>query len=237
MTDSCARENCADAAEDGDSDVPRALILLGAPGAGKGTVAGMLVKRAGFIHLSTGDEIRRIMAEPASSLGLLCRPYMERGHFVPDEIALQIADAFLTRRPAGRPVLLDGFPRNIAQVPLMDALLDRHHLASSGVFWLNARESDLIPRLTGRRLCPSCGLLTHASQLDPAHLDDCPACGGRLVCRPDDQPALIAERMRSFREQTGPMVELFRRRGQLCELPAGESPARLVDAILQKVVA
>ena len=197
----------------------------------------MLVTRAGFTHLSTGDEIRREMADPASALGRRCRPYMDRGHFVPDDIALQIVDSFLARLAAGRPVLLDGFPRNVAQVPLMDGLLHRHHLACCGVFWLKAPESDLIPRLTGRRLCPSCNLLTHASHLDPAHPDVCPACGAGLVCRPDDQPALIAERMRSFREQTGPMVELFRGRGQLCELPAGEPPARLVDMILARVAA
>ena len=217
--------------------MPRALILLGAPGAGKGTVAGLLVARAGFTHLSTGDEIRREMADPSSSLGQRCRPYMDRGHFVPDDIALQIADSFLVRRPVGHPVLLDGFPRNVAQVPLMDELLQRHALDCCGVFWLNAPEQDLIARLTGRRLCPSCKLLTHASQLDPAHPNDCPSCGRPLVSRPDDQPTLISERMRSYREQTGPMVDLFRDRGQLCELPADEAPSRLVEMILARMVA
>lgn len=217
--------------------MPRALILLGAPGAGKGTVAGLLVKRSGFTHLSTGDEIRREMADSASTLGRSCRPYMDRGHFVPDDIALQIADSFLARRPAGTPVLLDGFPRNVAQVPLMDELLKRHALECSGVFWLNAPEADLIARLTGRRLCPSCRFLTHVSQLDPVRRDECPSCGAGLVSRPDDQPSLIAERMRSYRQQTGPMVDLFRARGQLCELPADESPARLVDMILARLVA
>lgn len=215
----------------------RALILLGAPGAGKGTVAGLLVTRAGFTHLSTGDEIRREMADPASKLGRRCRPYMDRGHFVPDDIALQIADSFLTRSPTGKPVLLDGFPRNVAQVPLMDALFHRHDLECCGVFWLNASERELIARLTGRRLCPSCNLLTHSSQLDPMRPDGCPSCGERLVSRPDDQPALIAERMRSYREQTGPMVDLFRDRGQLCELPADEPPLRLVNMILARMVA
>ena len=217
--------------------MPRALILLGAPGAGKGTVAGLLVERAGFTHLSTGDEIRREMADPSSALGRRCRPFMDRGHFVPDDIALQIADSFLARRPPGKPVLLDGFPRNVAQVPLMDDLLQRHVLDCCGVFWLNAPEADLVARLTGRLLCPSCKLLTHASQLDPSRRDDCPACGAGLVSRPDDQPALIAERMRSYREQTGPMVDLFRDRGQLCELPADETPSRLVDMILARMVA
>lgn len=217
--------------------MPRALILLGAPGAGKGTVAGLLVARAGFTHLSTGDEIRREMADDSSALGRRCRPFMDRGHFVPDDIALQIADSFLSRRPTRQPVLLDGFPRNVAQVPLMDELLHRHGLDCSGVFWLNAPESDLIARLTGRRLCPSCKLLTHASQLDPARPATCPECGATLVSRPDDQPALIAERMRSYREQTGPMVDLFRDRGQLCELPADESPSRLVEIILARMAA
>ena len=217
--------------------MPRALILLGAPGAGKGTVAGLLVAKAGFVHLSTGDVIRREMADSTSALGARCRPFMERGHFVPDDIALQIADSFLSRRPAGRPVLLDGFPRNVAQVPLMDELLLRHALRSCGVFWLNAPEDQLVLRLTGRRLCPSCGLLTQAGLLAPRLPAPCPSCGHALESRPDDQPALIAERMKFYREQTGPMVELYRRRGELVELPADIPPATLVDRILESIAA
>ena len=204
------------------------LILVGAPGAGKGTVAKGLVDRFGLTHLSTGDMLRAAAAA-GTEVGLLARTYMDRGALVPDEVMVKLIAERVQepdcRMADGSPLfLLDGFPRTMPQA---DAL-QLEGLAPDLVLFLDVPGEAIVRRLSGRRSCPACGN-THHVEFAPPTLDGrCDRCGGELVHRVDDQESTIRKRLAAFEAQTSPLIARY---GAVIErLDASESPQAVLKA-------
>ncbi len=185
------------------------LMLLGAPGAGKGTVAKGLVASLGIAHLSTGDMLRAAVAA-GTEVGKLAKGYMDGGQLVPDDvmvalIAERTAEADC-KAPNGMPrFLLDGFPRTLPQADALDA----GGLAPEIVIYVDVPEGDLLRRLTGRRSCPGCGAPFHVDFQPPKVAGLCDACGTALVHRADDQESPIRKRLAAYTAQTAPLVDRY----------------------------
>ena len=184
------------------------LILMGPPGVGKGTQGELLAERFGIPRLSTGDMIRAAL-KAGTALGERVRVYYEAGELVPDEVVLGlIAEAFDGPATAGG-FLLDGFPRTVAQADGLGALLAERGLKLDAVLSLEAPERELVARISGRRVCEACGLVTHVRAVG----DDtpCPECGSSLIQRSDDQAETVRNRLAVYREQTEPLLEYYAR--------------------------
>lgn len=190
------------------------LILLGPPGAGKGTQAAMLVRELGIPQISTGDILRTAVRDQ-SPMGLKAKEYMDAGALVPDEVVVGIVSERLQQEDCSSGFILDGFPRT---VPQADALKDT--LAELGkdldyVISLAVDIDALVERLTGRRMCAVCGKGFHVKFDPPGSGGTCAACGGELVHREDDQEDTIRTRMDVYRQQTAPLEDYYRKAGVL----------------------
>lgn len=211
-----------------------AIILLGAPGAGKGTVAGGLTKAADLVHVSTGDMLREAV-KAGSPVGLRARDFMTRGELVPDEVILGIVRERLQRDPDGTRYLFDGFPRTLEQARGLDALIESLGGRLRGVFQLEVPEAVVIERLAGRRTCRQCGAVYHVRNI-PTRVDGvCDRCGGETVQRPDDGEATVRNRLEVYRAQTEPLVAYYRERGVLVDVkadgPREETEARILERL------
>lgn len=193
------------------------LVFMGPPGVGKGTQAKFLESRLGVPHLSTGD-LLRVAVKEGTSLGRRAKTFMEEGRLVPDEVIGDLIGERLQRADAGSGFVLDGFPRTVEQVAILDRVLARIGCALDGVFILRASEAEIVRRLTGRRTCPRCGAVFHIESRPPKSAGICDTCGSALVLRPDDTEDVIRERLRVYEEQTLPVAETYRGRGLLREI-------------------
>lgn len=212
------------------------IVLIGMPGVGKGTQATRLKEALGVIHVSTGD-ILRDAVKAGSALGRRVREYLESGALVPDELMGDLITERLGRRDAGPGFVLDGFPRTVEQVAILDAVLQRLGVGLDGVFLITAPENEIVSRLSGRRICPKDGQVYHVDNRPPRSAGVCDRCGSALVQRADDSEAVILERLEVFESQTLPIVDQYRGRGLLHEVDGtGEPPAvfeRLREAVGQ----
>lgn len=182
------------------------LILMGPPGAGKGTQGDRLAERFGIPRLSTGDMIRAAL-KAGSELGERVRVYYDAGDLVPDEVVLDlIADAF-ERPESAAGFLLDGFPRTIAQGDGLGELLEGRGETLDAVLSLEVPDEELVDRISGRRVCESCGHVTHVRAVGEAA--ECPECAGRLIQRADDHAETVRNRLRVYREQTEPLLAYY----------------------------
>ena len=189
------------------------LILLGAPGAGKGTQAEALAAATGAAHVATGDLFRAEIAA-GSELGRSAAAYIDAGKLVPDEITVGMIAARLARADAATRVILDGFPRNPAQVAALDAAFAASGRAINAIL-LNVDVSVLNARLTGRRVCSSCGRSFHVVARPPAVDSVCDVCGAPLITRSDDAPATVAARLANQLTALAEVVEIYRSQGRL----------------------
>lgn len=209
--------------------------MLGAPGAGKGTQAERLVERYGVVHVSTGDMLRAAVAA-GTQLGRLAKQYMDAGELVPDEVVIGIVRERLAQADIQeRGVLLDGFPRTLAQAEALAEVLSATGLPAPTVVNLKVGEDELVERLSTRRICRACGAIYN---LRYDHLDvgdACPKCGGEIYMRDDDKPEAIRERLRVYHAQTAPLIEYYRARGQLMEVEAGGRPEEVGDVVAAAV--
>lgn len=185
------------------------LILMGPPGAGKGTQGERLSDRLGIPRLSTGDMIRAAL-EDGSALGERVRGYYEAGELVPDEVVLGLIDVALERPDAREGFVLDGFPRTVAQADGLGRLLAERNLALDAVLSLEVPDAELVERISGRRVCESCGGVTHVHEVGEDA--PCPSCGGRLVQRSDDRAETVRTRLAVYREQTEPLLQYYAER-------------------------
>ena len=189
------------------------LVLLGAPGAGKGTQAEALAAATGAAHVATGDLFRAEIAA-GSALGRTASSFIDAGKLVPDEVTIGMISARLAKPDAAQRVILDGFPRNPVQAAALDAAF-----ASSGrkitAILLQVNAEILTARLTGRRVCPGCGRSYHVEHRPPAAADQCDACGTTLVTRSDDAPLTVAARLANQLTALGDVVDLYRASGRL----------------------
>ncbi|HZX61549.1 MAG TPA: adenylate kinase [Candidatus Methylomirabilis sp.] len=187
-------------------------ILLGPPGAGKGTQAKMLTERYGVPQISTGDILRSAVAA-GTPLGREAKSYMDRGALVPDEVVIGIVRERLHQPDCQRGYLLDGFPRTVTQAEALTRMLTELGAPLPCVVSLDVAEAELVRRLSGRRTCPACGAVFHVESHPPKVEGTCDACGGRLIQREDDREETIRRRLRVYREQTEPLISYYQARG------------------------
>jgi len=215
-----------------------ALILLGAPGAGKGTQARRLAAHFGIPQISTGDLLREQVAAK-SRLGRKAESIMERGELVPDDLVCDMVAERLRAPDCARGFILDGFPRTLAQAKWLDHLLQRRRFGqqklAAVVIEIAVGYNELLRRMTGRRICPTCGRIYNVHLQPPRVAETCDDDGSKLVMRKDDSEQVIAERLKSYQRQTLPLLDYYRRQGRLRRLQ-GERPARQVTADLLAVV-
>lgn len=208
------------------------LVLMGPPGAGKGTQGALLARRYGIPRYATGDILRAARRE-GTELGREAQRYMDAGELVPDEVILGMMRERLGSREAAGGFLLDGFPRTVEQAEGLASLLEELGQELDAVVDLKVPDEEIVRRLSSRRVCSECG------QVAPADHDDarpCPNCGGELYRRPDDEPATVRRRLEVYREETAPVLEWYRRSDVDVIEVAGrgeveEVEERLVEAI------
>ncbi len=196
------------------SEQGKHLILLGAPGAGKGTQASYLKNEWGLTHISTGDILRaEVRAE--SVLGKEAQGYMESGALVPDDLIIRMMEERLKSLGAATGYILDGFPRTDAQAEALSAMLSRIDQVLDIVVDLQVADAELIRRLTGRRVCPSCGAVYHIDTMPPRAAGICDECNTALIQRKDDNIEAITNRLEVYKAQTQPLIEYYRLQGKL----------------------
>ena len=208
------------------------VIFLGPPGAGKGTQAQALASEWGVPHVATGDMLREAVAAK-TPLGLEAKRHMDSGGLVPDEVVIGLVGERLAQPDAKAGVVLDGFPRTVAQAEALDALFARKGLSLGRVVYFNISRDELLRRLTGRRVCRACGRTYHLVSAPPKVADKCDACGGELYQRVDDSEATVATRLDVYQKQTSPLLEYYRGRNLLAEV-AGEGPVAGVAEAIRK---
>ena len=194
-------------------------ILLGPPGAGKGTQAKRVESEFRVPHISTGDILRDHVAR-GTDLGRQAREYMDRGELVPDRLIIDLIADRIDQPDAVEGFLLDGFPRTIQQAVALDELLRHMSLELDAVALIDVEDEQLISRISGRYLCRECGRDTNVAGLDPLP-DSCPQCGGELYQRDDDTAETVRNRLEVYRTQTAPLIEYYK----------GESVLRRVDGL------
>ena len=191
------------------------LILLGPPGAGKGTQAKRLEEKHGFVQLATGDMLRRAVASE-SPLAQRVKAIMEAGKLVPDDIIIDMIAERIAQPDAARGFILDGFPRTVPQAEALDAMLAEHGKKLDHVILMEVDEATLVDRIAGRFTCQACGASYHERYKRPAVEGVCDVCGSTdLVHRADDRPEAIATRLAAYRNQTAPILPYYRARGIL----------------------
>ncbi len=206
---------------------PWRLVLLGAPGVGKGTQAELLTQRLGACHLSTGDIFRTAKSlgederSPAMTAAL---EYMRRGDLVPDATVLQLVRERVSCLRCRGGFLLDGFPRTVAQAEALQTLLQEQNLALDAVLDFELPIDEIVARLAGRRTCTGCKAVYHVTGLPPKKGGICDKCGGPLVQREDDRPESVRVRMEVYEKSTAPLTDFYRRLGLLVPIAAQPVP-------------
>lgn len=196
------------------------VILLGAPGAGKGTQAERIVARFGLPHISTGEMLRAAVAA-GTEMGRAARRYMEAGDLVPDEVVIGVVRDRLAEPDTVRGFLLDGFPRTIEQAERLDAMLGAEGRAVTHVVLIDVPEDELVQRLSGRRSCTGCGKLYNVTFDPPQSAGVCDVCGAPLMQRADDNEETVRNRLAVYRRQTEPLVGYYQQKGVLREAHGG----------------
>jgi len=192
------------------------IVLLGAPGSGKGTQAQRLVERAGIPQISTGDLLRAAVVR-GTELGRQAREAMDGGRLVEDSLVLGMIRERLGEPDTRRGFILDGFPRNLAQAHALERLLEALQQPLDAVVQFDVEPRELVRRISGRRSCADCGRVFNMLTSPPASSESCPRTGAphRLMQRPDDNEATVAERLRVYDEKTRPLIDFYRARGLL----------------------
>jgi adenylate kinase len=206
------------------------LILLGAPGSGKGTQAKLIVEKHGWLHLSTGDLLRKNVAD-GTALGAKAKPIMESGQYVPDDIINGMVEDELDKPAAQQGVVFDGYPRTLNQAASLDALLQRKGRPVEAVLHLEINPDELVARLSGRRVCTGCGAPYHVKSLPPVKDGVCDACGSPLTQRKDDSEETVRTRLNVYRDQTSPLLEYYAGQGKLVAVDASEGIEKTFEGI------
>ena len=205
----------------------RRLILLGPPGAGKGTQSQRLIEHLGVPQVSTGDLLRAARRE-GTELGQQAQAFMDAGQLVPDTLIFELVEERLARADAASGYILDGFPRNVSQADEMA----RRNVAVERVVLMNVPEEALVARLAGRRVCTGCGSTYHVDTLPTRVEGVCDACGGSVVQRKDDESAVIAQRLQVYATETAPLVDYYTRAGLLRRVDGLGETAAVFASIL-----
>ena len=210
------------------------LIMLGAPGAGKGTQAAILNQKLGIPTISTGN-ILRAAVKDGTPIGLKAKEYMDHGHLVPDEVIIGIINERLQAEDCKKGYILDGVPRTIAQAEA----LDKAGIVFGAVINLEISDEEILQRMSGRRVCEKCGASYHVVAIPPKVEGVCDVCGGALVQRADDAPKTVASRLEVYHRETEPLKEYYAQKGNLKEIfnqPTVEGTTqKILEALGQNV--
>ena len=209
----------------------KTIILLGGPGAGKGTIAEGIRNASPYLHVSTGDMLREAVKN-GTAVGVKAEGYMKRGELVPDDVIVGIVEERLGKGSPDAAYMFDGFPRTLEQARLLDQTLERHASRVNTVFLLEAPRELLISRLTGRRVCRQCGQGYHVVNIPPKREGVCDVCGGELYQRADDSEATILNRLDVYTKQTESLISYYEKKGVLVRVdssrPRGETVADIL---------
>lgn len=204
------------------------IVLLGAPGAGKGTQAQKLVEEFGVAHISTGDLLRAAV-KAGTKLGVKAKSYMDNGQLVPDKLVVDLVTERLDADDAQKGFILDGFPRNTAQAVTLDSALAEMGRSLDAALLVDVKPDVIVNRLSSRRTCKECGYTA------PAGVDSCPSCGGEMYQRDDDKPETIQKRLDVYENQTAPLVEYYRGK-ELLKSVDGDRPVDEVYADVKELL-
>lgn len=208
------------------------LILMGPPGAGKGTQADLLVKRFGIPHISTGDMFRSAIQQ-GTELGLKAKSYMDAGGLVPDEVTIGIVRERLQKDDCKPGFLLDGFPRTTVQADALQRLLEDMGITLDAVLNFKVDRDNLLRRLSGRLVCRQCGVSYHAEFSPPANDRVCDRCQGEVYQRSDDVGATVEKRLSVYEEQTAPLIAYYAQAGLLRDIDGEQDVDKVFSDIVQ----
>ncbi|OZT76371.1 adenylate kinase [Salinicoccus roseus] len=213
------------------------IILMGLPGAGKGTQASKIIKKYPIPHISTGDMFR-LAIKNGTELGKEAKSYMDKGELVPDEVTIGIVKERLSQSDAKDGFLLDGFPRTVEQAEALNGIMKELGTKIDKTIYVEVTEEELMNRLTGRRICEVCGTTYHLVFNPPKQEGVCDLDGGKLYQREDDNPETVANRLEVNIQQTAPMLDFYEDQGVLVKVDGSQDIDEVfsdVDAILQNI--
>ncbi len=207
------------------------IVMLGAPGAGKGTQAKRIAEKYGIPHVSTGD-IFRANIKNGTELGKEAKSYMDAGKLVPDDLTVRILLDRVSEPDCSKGYVLDGFPRTIPQAEVLDRELNKAGEKIDAAVDVEVPDESIIDRMGGRRGCPKCGASYHIKYIPPKQEGVCDKCGTALVLRDDDQPETVKKRLDVYHEQTQPLIDYYSRQGILKEVDGTVDPEDVFSAIV-----
>jgi adenylate kinase len=208
------------------------VVLLGAPGAGKGTHCKRIADRYGVVHLSSGDILRRERAQ-GSELGKKAQGYMDAGALVPDDLIVEMMAKAIQQAPTG--YVLDGFPRTVNQAEVLDKSLAAQKTGIDMVLNLRVTDGVVLERITGRRSCPKCGAVYHVKNMPPKVAGVCDRDGTPLVQRPDDTEEVVRNRLETYYRQTEPVVDYYKAKRTVYDIDADGGADAVATVIFQKL--
>ena len=212
------------------------VVLLGAPGAGKGTQASDLTEEFGVVHVASGDLFRRALGEK-TELGMLAKSYMDKGELVPDEVTINMVLERIVEPDCAGGVLFDGFPRTLSQAEALDKRLLSESRTIDSVVYIEVPEEELVKRLSGRWICRACQTPYHAVSSPSKTHGVCDKCGGELYQRDDDKEETVRERLKVFLSQTLPIVDYYDSQAKLVRVDGNRDIADVSVDIMAKVKA
>lgn len=204
------------------------IILLGAPGAGKGTQAEQISQKLNIPAISTGFIIRQAIADK-TQVGIMAKDYIDKGLLLPDDVVIKLLLERLENDDCKNGYILDGFPRTIAQAEA----LETHNILIDKVVDLELEDEEIIRRLSGRRECSNCGRTYHIEHNKPSVDGKCDSCGAHLVCRKDDEPETIKNRLAVYHKQTEPLIAFYKERGLLLKIDGQGEVAETTDKVFE----
>ena len=210
------------------------IILFGAPGAGKGTQAVELVNKYKLTHISTGDMFRNAIKNQ-TEMGILANSYISKGELVPDEVTVGLVKERLAQEDCKNGFILDGFPRTLPQAECLDRICLELNIKLDYVIDIEVSTEDIIERLSGRRVCKSCGASYHISLNKPKVEGVCDTCGGELYTRKDDNKESVAVRIYTYQAQTTPLINYYKNKGILLEINGQQDINDVFKEIVNKL--
>ncbi len=208
------------------------LLIMGPPGAGKGTQAEVLVKELQITHISTGDMFRNAIKE-GTEMGKKAKEYMDKGELVPDEVVIGMVKDRLSQPDCKKGFLLDGFPRTVEQAKALDTTLGSLGIKLDGVVNIVVPLDKLMERLTGRRVCKGCGASYHVLFNPPQAAGRCNACSGELYQRTDDNEESVGTRLKAYEEKTQPLIDYYGEKGILLNINGDQDIRKVLEDILK----
>ncbi len=208
------------------------LLIMGPPGAGKGTQAEVLVKELGIVHISTGDMFRSAIKD-GTEMGMKAKEYMDKGELVPDEVVIGMVKERIGFADCENGFLLDGFPRTVEQAQALDVSLEELNIKLDGVINIVVPEERLMARLTGRRVCKGCGASYHIIFNPPENDAVCNSCSSELYQRSDDNEESVGTRLRAYQDKTQPLIEYYKKKGYLVNVDGDQDIDQVLKSILE----